>query len=511
MASLNDVQECLLEALCLGIYSDAPETRLLLKGVSDVYDSHSADKSEFQTDMAKMYAGLIRDLGNAEIDLSNKAEIAAVMLKFKQNPAIVKDPSILEELENIFKNRDLITARRITNMQKSVRNWTLRLNDAMVLRKMYASSRECSKTTDKIKQDLHFNEVLAHARQIVASRDDNPLSDDTIEFIDMSCKKSVKKGLDSYNYKRHDKVWRSGLQGVNRMFGPNGGAAPGEFIGYAALSHHYKSGILQSWFRWLTTLNTPGRMNGKIPVVLFISLENEVFENQMTMFREAYTNLYNEEPPADMSNSDIIDYVSREYSAKGFRPLMYRKDGGTFGYPEYVSLIEQLHTEGYKVVVSIIDYITLMKMDPAAGNDAKQLQTICNRVGNYGNHHGITTITGLQLDTQARILSDSGMTDCVKRFGPSHLADCKGVTREFDFFAFMHIQDNLGIPYLTMNWAKHRYNAGTKKEHKYAAWRFGAMGIMDDVNGADTTISNIYTEGSPEEGSAVAEESGALF
>jgi hypothetical protein len=128
-------------------------------------------------------------------------------------------------------------------------------------------------------------------------------------------------------------------------------------------------------------------------------------------------------------------------------------------------------------------------------NDAKRLQMLFNRVGNYGKHKGMTTITGVQLDGAAERLAAEGVTNVVKKFSATHIADCKGIKRELDVLAFMHKEVNhLGVPYLTIKLDKHKYVHGTSQSQTYTAYRFTATGIMDDIGGKDMSVSNIYDE-----------------
>jgi len=54
----------------------------------------------------------------------------------------------------------------------------------------------------------------------------------------------------------------------------------------------------------------------------------------------------------------------------------------------------------------------------------------------------------------------------------------------------------MGVEYLTMCWGKHKYVAGTPQEDKYIAYKFGEFGILDDINGVDTGVRDIYDAGS---------------
>ena len=68
---------------------------------------------------------------------------------------------------------------------------------------------------------------------------------------------------------------------------------------------------------------------------------------------------------------------------------------------------------------------------------------------------------------------------------------------------FQEIENNhRGIPYLTWAWNKHRYVNDTPSEWKYTAYRFGKLGILDDINGEDMSVSDIYADDRPEDDDA---------
>lgn len=487
-----------LNVLCLAVYSTEEATLRILNVVIDIFDEESNSDSAFQDELSKFYIELVREIVRDSLDVSKKGDVAALIVKLKQHPLVKEDPSIVEDIKEIINNKDDATRRRITNLQKSIRNWAVLYRNNQTMRKMFAKKQKAESTKNGITQDLLLQEMLDHAKEFIGQHEDTNVLSANVDFINMADIGSVTKGMKSFKDKRVDRVWRSGLQGMNRLFGPNhDSAVPGEFIGYAALSHHYKSGMLMNWARWICMLNTPGSIGKEfIPVVVFFSLENEVFENQMEWFKNAYSNHYGEPPSKNMTDREIIEYVTTEYAKNGFQLLVFRKMGEEFGYEEYVREIESLEQRNYKVLGSIIDYATLMKYPEDAGsNDAKKLQTLCNRIGNYANHKGMITITGFQLGTEAQVLADSGTVNVVKKYGPAHLADCKGIMRELDVLFFMHLEKNhQGVSFVTMKIAKHKYCR--LPSNNYTAYQLHeTLGLIDDIHGENKEVLDIYAFG----------------
>jgi len=482
-----------LNVLCLAVYSSDETTERILNVVVDIFEKESEKNSEFQDDLSKFYISLVKDIVRDSLDLSKKGDVAALIVKLKQHPLVKEDPTIIDDIKEIINNKDDATKRRITNLQKNIRNWALLHKNNDSIKKMFVKKQKASQTTNGVQQELLLKEVLEHAKEIVASHEEGTLTAENIDFIDMSDKKSLARSLQSYKNKRVSKTWKSGLQGLNRLFGPSHeGAVPGEFIGFAALSYHYKSGMLMNWARWLTMLNTPGAIGKeKAPAIVFFSLENEVFENQMEWFKTAYANMEGE-TGENLSDQEIIDYVFEQYAKNGFHLLVFRKMGDDFGYEELVREIESLEQQGYLVLGLIIDYLTLMKFPDGESNDAKKLQKLCNLVGNYANHKGMTTLTGFQLGTEAQQLADSGTINVVKQYGAAHLADCKGIMRELDVLFFMHIEKNANsIPFVTLKIAKHKYCK--LPTETYTAYRLHeTLGLLDDIHTESKEVLDIY-------------------
>ena len=240
--------------------------------------------------------------------------------------------------------------------------------------------------------------------------------------------------------------------------------------------------------------SSPAKVNK--PAIVFISLENEVYMNMMDWFKAAYINAKGRKPTG-MSDDDVINVVTDIYSKNGIDLLVYRKLGSLFGPEEFIELHESIIAEGYTIIASLLDYITLMRVPEAGGTDSKRIQMMCNTVVNYCKHKGIIHVTGAQLSAEAAGLASDGYTDVVKRFNEKHLADCKGIKREYDIVVFMHIETNhMGIKYLTMRKDKHRHQPSSKEEDKYVAYRFTDNGIPDDVGGANLVVKNIYADDS---------------
>ena len=251
------------------------------------------------------------------------------------------------------------------------------------------------------------------------------------------------------------------------MLGKRGGFALGECVSLFALNHNFKSGALLTIARGLVKYNSPHMLPGKgIPLILFISLENEANRNLMDLYKTAYEQTLHKSSDG-LSDEEIISFLQDFYTSNGWDFIMERRDGGKFGYDEYVALIESYEAQGYWVVASLMDYANKMKKGNSITGGAGSSKGNHNLVGDlfaslctYHKTKGILFITAHQLNRNAQDLAASGKTNVVKYFGPQHVADSLDVSRELDLEIFMHLERNqYNSRFWTCSRGKHRYNS----------------------------------------------------
>ena len=499
-----------LDILWLGISSQSEEAKHITKKALDLYNTESAENSLMNDPSTKLYMGILREMISTEVDVNNQSDVSTLLLKFKHNPVVDKDPTILKNIENIFTNRTQVQHRRVQSIIKKVKTWLMWAFSHLRTRKMSMLTNKLAQSSDPIKQDIILNQLNEQGKEFAKSIDEISANvTSNIGFIDMSCISSVGRTIDQHSSKKKGSVLRLGWEGLNKSLGSNGGLVVGEFMGIAASSHNFKSGLLMNMLRWIVTLNDAPKTDDRTPCVVFISLENEIDENMMSWFKDAYANIFKTPPPPEMTNDEIIKFVVDVFGKRGWKVFVYREMGETFGYTEWVKIHTDLAANGFKVVASIIDYITLMNAGQG-DNRAVLYQNLANKLGNYGRHNNFCVITGLQLNTEAQILESSGKINVVKHYGASHLADSKGYKKEFDVLMFIYIERNhQGIPYLTCRIDKHRYVHNTPDVDKYFAYQFPAaetnMPILDDIfEQYAKYVRDIYSDGSNSDNSSAS-------
>lgn len=490
-----------LNTLCLAAYAPGTSTVRMASAVVSMFDDLSKEERTMMSPMNLLYVKLLREIANGNLDLSNRAEASSVLLKYQDDRAFETNKVSFKELQSLLIPEQLPAPQKIRVLFNRVRNNIAFFKTNSRIRKMMLTAQKVGSEDDVEKQSALFKDILASAEILKSDIEEDPSgeSDEVsqVDEIDMSDAKSIMKALAAQHKKRSDSKIVFGLQGLNRMMGPNRGAAYGESMAVAARSHNYKSQMLISIARWLCTYNKPPETNGKTPVVLFISLENELGENLIDWFKFAFINSFHRSP-SGMKDEEIVEYVMNAFNKNGFKMLVFRRMGEAYGYREFVDMVEKIENNNCKVVASIIDYITLCRRCPEDKqyNEARQIQLMVERFRDYCGHKDMFFVTGLQLETEAARLASSGQTNIVRRYNESHLADCKGSKRSFDILLFMELENNAkGNTWLTIAWNKHR-NVITDGEDKYTAYKFinDELGILDDLNGKDESSKDIYAE-----------------
>ena len=493
---LGTAAEIFLDVLCLAMHPKTNGTIRLLIAVIELYETHKLKDDFFHDPIVKICASIISDIINEDLDVENTADYNVLLIKL-ENYVKLNSPELLVKIKTIFETKDNIANSRITNLQKKIRSWVSYYRGTKLIGNMYFNSNKCNQTTNQLKREMYLNNILSAARDIVKDYETPDITnEDIIDMIDMSSKESIKKAFNANKSKTRGGKIKTGLQGLNKSFGSRGAVLRGEFMLFAGLSHHYKSGMLMDMARWIATLNKPGNCLGKIPTIVFISLENEIHENMMQWYRDAYKNFAHDDD-SDKTDDQIIDYIHAIFGRNGFRVLVIREMGETFGYDDWAKLHIKLQNSGYHIVASITDYISKMKLEEGGVNDAKKRENLTGKMANFCNHNGILGVSAIQLNGLAEEIAASGKNNIVKRYNGGHIADAKGFKKEADILIFLHIENNpmTGRKYLTGMLRKHRYVNDTTEEDKYWAYEFvDKYGILDDIKGQSKCVKDIYLD-----------------
>ena len=486
-----------LDTVCLLIYTSDEVSRALAGDVLKIFEEDAKENPIVDNPETRFWLGIIQDIVETKIDTSKAFEMSALLAKYRENPIAKANPVLIETLEEILEGRASIGNFRIDAMKNNINNYLIFYHTEKALKKATKLISRYPNVVNPDRQKEILDTVYTYAQAAVKAHEEAIAVDvDQIDFVDFTDKNSVRKVLQVNKTRRESSILKFGLQGLNRMLDDKLlGVKPGEFGCIISPSHHGKTYTLMNMARWVAMYNVPVVKTGFRPAIVFISLENELDENVNSWFRDAYINIFHKRPEG-MTEDEMIDCVVSEYGKNGFSLLVFRRLANQFGFDEYQALIKKIQGANYQVIASFIDYITLMKVNELAGGATRalQLQQLVRDMKTFANHEQIMTMTAMQIDREGSRQLGGGNTYIVKKFSPANLADCSYAYHEFDiciFQALEEVQDQ--GRYLTMKMSKHRYTV-INPNYSFCAWRFGPLGILDDVNGRDTGIQDIYDD-----------------
>ena len=288
-----------LNSLCLTAYAPGEKSAELARAVVKMFDEISAEERTLLKPINVLYVNLLREVSKGSLNLSNRAEVSDTLLKYSQDPAFEECKFQFDELKNLLTPTEPVSDNRIRTLFGRVRNGITWMRGDRRVRKMLMNFRKASCEADEEKQEELLKQLMADADTLRTDLSQEDLKGDediVIDEVDMMDTASITKALTVQKKKEVESIIRFGRQGFNRMWGPKGGASYGELGAVAARSHHYKSGLLMDIARWICTLNKPPETLGLTPIVLFISLENEVQENLIRWYRSLYRCTFHKEP-----------------------------------------------------------------------------------------------------------------------------------------------------------------------------------------------------------------------
>lgn len=507
---MNGLQpDIFIDAIILLTKCKDDKTIELVNSLLEIYSEEAKIHPENDTLINRSFVELLNKLKKVPNSDTASVERSSLLVQFLTDPVLQQDNLVYNSIKELFNN---VTTNGLDNTQsdqikKKLSNSILINKCNKICKRMFNKLSGCLTTIDSDKQDMYLNDAINLARSIVdMTKSSDRLASGAIERVDFKDKESLQKSLNLYREREEVFGLRTGLQGFNKMLGKRGTLSLGECASVMSLNHNFKSGALMTLARGIVKYNSPAALPGKgIPLILFISLENEANRNVMNLYKSAYEQTFHKSAEG-LSDEEIITFLQEFYTSTGWDFIMERRDGGKFGYDEYVALIESYEAQGYWVVVSLMDYANKMKKgkgDLSKGNH-NLVGDLFSALCTYHKTKGILFITAHQLNRNAQELANSGKTNVVKYFGPQHVADSLDVSRELDLEVFMHLERNTyGQRFWTCSRGKHRYHDDTPLVDQYFAYPFVEidglkLGIVDDIDSEPGFVRDIYSVPAPD-------------
>lgn len=275
-------------------------------------------------------------------------------------------------------------------------------------------------------------------------------------------------------------AFRLGWKGLNRVLGSLGALRRGEFITTAALQHNFKSFFAMFVFVHICLFNKPHmRDKSKKPLILFVTLENEITDNLLTIYKYIRENETGEEVvTADIDKKEAAAYVCGRLEENGFKVKMIRFDPTEFTIAGFVNYLDGLQSQGFELQYLSVDYLNML---PKTGLDAKvagdDIRLLFRRMRNYTAPRGITFLSPHQLGSDALMLMRENTEDFVKVVANRGYYDgCKRLGQEPDLELFHHIIRVKGKAYLAIQRGKHRNNP--HNDDMYCLLPFSTVGVI---------------------------------
>lgn len=286
-------------------------------------------------------------------------------------------------------------------------------------------------------------------------------------------------------------VLKTGLIGLNRVFGVGGIVRGGEYLA-GALTHNYKTGMSLKLTSWIPLYNKPFIINhedgeDRKGLVLRISFENKPEQDINEIITNVYVSTTGKLPPNDLSRSEKATYCREQLEKNGFKVEMLCYDPNDMDVFDLVNIIASYEQQGYEIHMVIIDYLELLCKNKGK-NAALNMRTdelitySYEYVRNYCFRRGIANFHFHQLSTEAKDLTREGTSNFAKRIsGGGYWRNAKSLDDKVDVDLTMHIHKTETDAFLTFANHKNRFSAHVPDKHKFFGYKFhGDVGIMDD-------------------------------
>lgn len=487
-----------VDALILVLYYPSEQNNTLVNNILNIYEKEQESSTYSENAVLNFYVDIIRYVMERGVNLEDSNQVDLMLLRFRSHPLMAKDPELYTILKRIFTEPN-IDPDREKYLVRKLNNAYVWYQNTQIVKKMFGRLANGANLTMPEQQEKVLKDISDLCKQAIQENEgigrnevEAGLDEHRTLSVDFSKKEEIKKAFEVYKSVTTTARFITGLQGINRAL--NGGFPMGSSIVHNSLSFHAKTYCLLKYARWQIMYNAPpaGILN---PTVFLYSLENEVAFNTNQIFTELYTNLYQKLPPTDMTTDDIVELCYDKFQEYGWKLVIIRKLGAEFGYHELVEDLMSYVRIGYTPIMVIIDYMNLLKRDVSGdkGSNWIGLKEVYNLACNFCKSRVCTLVTAHQLNRQAAELARMYPTGAVKKFGIGHLAEGMDPQREVDIVFYQHKDvDAAGRSFLTFKLDKDRYDPVITPQRQFFAYLFrGDLGIMDDINGPDQSVTNI--------------------
>ena len=513
-----------LEALLLLLGDNSDRSKALVKKFIEVTDKDSAKKDVFTTedDLVVVYKSLIKSVITENITQDDQTTSKVLLLKIKTNETINQHPVIRDILTDILTAQEPITPNQIDEYSKRLRNVILQSEIDNSNRVIFAKIRVIPEIKDVDEQSAALEDIrsyLEKSLKVIEERQNLSDVKASETYVSLSDRESILRAIDTHMDRNVNGIIRTGLQGLNRALGERGGIGLGETTVFAAPSHNYKTGMLVSFIIWTVVCNTFDKIikPGFTGLLYFVSLENEVSQNVMDVFKALYGRVERKKvDQTTMSSEFIMDWLHSFFAKYNITVYIDRYTPHEFSFKKFLGRYNGFVEQGYQVIVFDLDYMSEARgLDPGdTMSAAGRMQMIGENYIKFANHAkqcAYSLVTGHQLNRSA---DEEGQRSryAVKKFNPSMMAETSDVMRIIDILFFLKLENNVdNRKFLTAINRKNRYCKDTPESDKFFAYPFTEFGIEDDLNEMPQYVIDIDAWGDTKAATEEAIVEAAMF
>ena len=275
------------------------------------------------------------------------------------------------------------------------------------------------------------------------------LDDSSIDFTDTTSDNTIQRFIDTL--RAPDNRLKCGFKALNRMI--NGGFQAGRLYVFAGTAKSFKSGTLINIVLTAMKHNKipPERTNGRQPVILYYTMENDSIETLDRIFYYYYGVSIAE---SKASKEEVIKMIQEAYyNESGIGLVVKYAPSQSVNTDHLVDVLNDLKENGKECVMLVQDY--LRRIRPARTSDEQRLAmgNIADEFSIIAKTMKIPVITATQLNREATNLQEKAKTanvyDSVQNLYASHIAESIQIQQNTDYLIVIgredvHKQDSLG-------------------------------------------------------------------
>lgn len=267
------------------------------------------------------------------------------------------------------------------------------------------------------------------------------LDDSSIDFTDPVSDNTINRFIDTL--RAPDNRLKSGFKALNRMI--NGGFQAGRLYVFAGTAKSFKSGTLINIVLTAMKHNVipPDRTNGRQPVILYYTMENDSIETLDRIFYYYYGVSIAD---SKASKEEVIKMIQDAYyNESGIGLVVKYAPSQSVDTDHLIDVLNDLKENGKECVMLVQDY--LRRIRPARKSDEQRLAmgNIADEFSIIAKTMKIPVVTATQLNREATNLQEKAKTagayDSVMNLYASHIAESIQIQQNTDYLIIIGRED----------------------------------------------------------------------